>query len=156
MNTNTTTKRSPLSDKHKDALAEGRTHASTVNKYLQALATVKPKRGRKRTIERVKEELATVEQELPEAAAAQRILLIQKRMDLNEELETMQTTSFDITPFEDAFVKVAPVYSAKKKISPAAWKEYGIPNDVLKRAGIIRGRSTNGNGNGNGHKNVKK
>lgn len=154
MSTNTTTKKGPLSDEHKEALAEGRTSGSTVTKYIQALDQVKPKRGRKRTIERVQEELVSVEQELPEAEGAQRVLLIQRRMDLNEELKTMETDSFDIKPLEDAFVKVAPAWSVKKKVSPAAWKELGIPHDVLKRAGIIRGRSTNGNGNG--HKNGKK
>jgi len=38
-------------------------------------------------------------------------------------------------------VKVAKAYSQRKGISYGAWKEFGVPSDVLKKAGITRGAS---------------
>src|SRR5258706_331711 len=43
----TRTKKRPMSDTHKEALAEGRNHARVVGRYLEALEANKPKRGRK-------------------------------------------------------------------------------------------------------------
>ena len=40
---------------------------------------------------------------------------------------------------EAAFVKAAAAYAKRKSISYAAWREVGVPADVLKRAGITRG-----------------
>ena len=56
----TRTKKTPMSDTHKEALAEGRNHARIVGRYLDALEANKPKRGRKRTPDSVKKRLATV------------------------------------------------------------------------------------------------
>lgn len=149
MATSTATKtgRAPLSDEHKKALAEGRTHGRTVQDYLDALTEHKPKRGRKRTIQRVREELEAVEQALPEATSTRRLILLQKQIDLQKELDNAQD-EFDITPLEEAFVKVAKAYSHSKGITYRAWKDVGVAPAVLKRAGITRA----GNGNGNGSK----
>jgi hypothetical protein len=46
-------KRRPMSDEHKEALARGRHEGRVVREYLEALRATKPKRGRKRTPESI-------------------------------------------------------------------------------------------------------
>ena len=135
----TRTKKTPMSDTHKEALAEGRNHARIVGRYLEALEANKPKRGRKRTPDSVKKRLATVGDELKDASGLTRLNLLQERRDLEVELATMQAGTPDLSGLEKEFVKVAKAYSAKKKISYGAWREFGVPADVLKKAGITRG-----------------
>ena len=135
----TRTKKTPMSDTHKEALAEGRNHARIVGNYLDALEANKPKRGRKRTPDSVKKRLTTVTGELKDAGGLTRLNLLQERRDLEVELATMQAGAPDLSELEKEFVKVAKSYSAKKKISYGAWREFGVPADVLKKAGISRG-----------------
>lgn len=135
----TRTKKTPMSETHKEALAEGRNHARIVGQYLDALEANKPKRGRKRTPDSVKKRLATVAEELKEAGGITRLNLLQERRDLEVELATMQAGTPDLSGLEKEFLKVAKAYSAKKKISYGAWREFGVPADVLKKTGITRG-----------------
>jgi len=135
----TRTKKTPMSDTHKEALAEGRNHARIVGSYLDALEANKPKRGRKRTPDSVKKRLTTVTAELKDAGGLTRLNLLQERRDLEVELATMQAGTPDLSELEKEFVKVGKSYSAKKKISYGAWREFGVPADVLKKAGITRG-----------------
>jgi hypothetical protein len=58
-------------------------------------------------------------------------------MDLQKELDTMGTT-VDLSSLESDFVKTASKYAERKGISYAAWRELGVPADVLKKAGISR------------------
>ena len=135
----TRTKKRPMSDTHKEALAEGRNHARVVGRYLEALEANKPKRGRKRTPDTVKKRLATGGEELNNAAGLARLNLLQERRDLEVELAGMQAGTPDLGDLEKEFAKVAKSYSSKKKISYGAWREFGVPADVLKKAGITRG-----------------
>lgn len=132
-------KRGPksLSSEHKAALAEGRTQSRAVRRYLEALEAHKPKRGRQRTPESIKKQLAAVEDELASADPLKRVQLLQKRLDLSEELEA-KTEAVDISSYEQEFVAVAKAYSESKGISYAAWREAGVPASVLKQAGISR------------------
>ena len=134
----TRTKKAPMTDSHKEALAEGRNHARIVGRYLEALEANKPKRGRKRTQESVKKRLNAVAEELKDATGLARLNLLQERRDLEVELATMQAGTPDLSGLEKDFVKVAKAYSAKKKISYGAWREFGVPPETLKRAGITR------------------
>jgi hypothetical protein len=128
-----------MSDSHKEALAEGRNHARIVGRYLEALEANKPKRGRKRTTDSVKKRLDTVAEELENATGLARLNLLQERRDLEVELATMQAGTPDLSGLEKDFVKVAKAYSAKKRISYGAWREFGVPPETLKKAGITRG-----------------
>jgi len=128
-----------MSDTHKEALAEGRNHARIVGRYLEALEANKPKRGRKRTPDSVKKRLESVAAELKEATGLTRLNLLQERRDLEIELATMQAGTPDLTGLEKDFVKVAREYSAKKRISYGAWREFGVSPEALKKAGISRG-----------------
>src|SRR5438132_7166607 len=78
--------RSPMTDAHKAALAEGRDQGRAVRRYLEALESHRPKRGRKRTPESITKRLASIDQRLPSAEALTRLHLVQERMDLERQL----------------------------------------------------------------------
>ena len=127
-----------MSDEHKAAPAKGRTESRIVKEYLEGLRATKPRRGRKRTAETVRKQLAEIEQNLEEAGPLDELLMTQKRRDLESELE-MLSTKVDMKALEEAFVGVAASYSDSKKISYASWRDVGVEASVLKRAGISRG-----------------
>jgi hypothetical protein len=129
--------RTPMSDEHKAALAEGRNQGRSVRRYLEALDLHRPKRGRKRTRESIKKNLDRIEAELASADPLKRLQLIQERLDLTAELEAFDT-KVDLSGLEAEFVKAAAAYSSRKGISYAAWRELGVEPAVLKRAGISR------------------
>ena len=129
--------KSPMSSEHKEALALGREQGRSVRRYLEALELHKPKRGRKRTPESVKKQLAVIETKLPTVDPLTRVQLIQQRMDLQQELDAKQQT-VDLGALEADFVKAAKAYGQRKGISYAAWREAGVDAAVLKRAGISR------------------
>jgi hypothetical protein len=128
-----------MSDEHKAALAEGRNQGRSVRRYLEALDTHKPKRGRKRTSDSMQKRLARIDVELADADPLKRLQLIQERLDLSAELARADT-KVDLTELEQEFVSAAAAYSARKGISYAAWRELGVEAAVLKRAGISRSR----------------
>lgn len=130
--------RTPMSDEHKAALAEGRNQGRSVRRYLEALDAHKPKRGRKRTPDSMQRRLAKIDDELATADPLRRLALIQERIDLNTELENAGT-KVDLSALEKEFVGAAKAYSERKSISYAAWRELGVEAAVLKRAGIGRG-----------------
>ena len=129
--------KNPMSQEHKDALAKGRTEGRIVREYLEGLRATKPKRGRKRTTDNVKNRLEAIETELMDASPVNELLLIQERKDLQAELEAMQVT-IDMNALEEAFIGVAQSYSSSKKISYSSWRDVGVAASVLKRAGITR------------------
>lgn len=129
--------RTPMSDEHKAALAEGRNQGRAVRRYLEALEAHKPKRGRKRTSDSIQKRLGKIDGELAGADPLKRLQLIQERIDLLEELETAEA-KVDLTELEQGFVDAAADYSARKGISYAAWRQLGVEAAVLKRAGITR------------------
>ena len=59
--------RTPMSDEHKTALAEGRDQGRAVRRYLEALEANKPRRGRRRSPESIAKRLAAIETDLPTA-----------------------------------------------------------------------------------------
>lgn len=127
-----------MSEEHKAALAAGRNQSRVVKSYLEALESNKPRRGRRRTPESITKRLAAIDDAWPTADPLKRLALSQERMDLTKELEAMNNT-VDLSKLEAEFVKVAKDYSASKGYTYAAWREVGVPAEVLKRAGISRG-----------------
>ena len=126
-----------VTEEHKAAMAEGRRQGKAVGDYLEALESHRPKRGRKRTPESIDKQLADIDARLASANAITRLSLVQQRLDLVREREAL-AAPVDLTPLEDAFVAVAKAYGERKGISYDAWREIGVPADVLKRAGISR------------------
>ncbi|MGH9188206.1 MAG: hypothetical protein ACRD0U_20760 [Acidimicrobiales bacterium] len=132
-------KRGPksMSDEHKAALAEGRSQGRAIRRYLDALEATKPKRGRKRTADSVKQRLARIDTELATADSLKRLQLVQERLDLQNELSGIGK-SVDLSELEREFANAASGYSQRKRISYAAWRESGVTPAVLKKAGISR------------------
>jgi hypothetical protein len=126
-----------MSAQHKAALAEGRSEGRAVKNYLEALQQNRPRRGRRRTPDSITKRLAAIDVAYAEGSALQQLQLVQERMDLQKELEAMGT-KVDLSALESAFVKTASKYAQRKGISYAAWRELGVPADVLKKAGISR------------------
>ena len=135
------TKKRAMTDEHKSALAEGRNQSKTVGRYLEALEANKPKRGRKRTTDSVKKRLVAVEAELKAASGLQRLTLLQERRNLEVELAGMSAGAPDLSALEKDFVKVAKSYGQRKGITYGAWREFGVPPEVLKKASITRAAS---------------
>lgn len=129
-----------LSSDHKKALAVGREEGRIVRRYLEALEAYRPKRGRKRTVSTVKNRLAQVEVEIPQADAFTRVHLIQERMDLAAELQA-RDASADLAELETAFIKTAKSYGERKGIGYSAWRSSGVSPSVLRQAGISRSNS---------------
>jgi len=130
--------RSPMSDSHKAALAEGRDQGRAVRRYLETIEAFKPKRGRKRTMDSVQKRLAAINEQIHDADALTRLHLVQERMNLEAELAASDNT-VDIQGIEDEFVAAAAPYGSRKGITYAAWRQLGVDPAVLRRAGIKRG-----------------
>ena len=130
-------KKMTMTSAHKRALAEGRELGRAVRNYLDALDQNRPKRGRKRTAESIKRRLDAISKQIADAPPIQRLQLVQERMDLKAELDQLGG-KVDLSSLEREFAKVAKAYSERKGISYAAWREAGVPAEVLKRAGISR------------------
>ncbi len=124
-----------MSATHKAALEAGRTQSRAVRAYLEALEQNAPKRGPKRTLEKVRRELAEVANEMVNADTLRRLELVQKRIDLQTEVARLET-SVDMAALEARFIEVARDYGSRKGISYEAWRAMGVTARVLKAAGI--------------------
>jgi hypothetical protein len=129
--------RTPMSDEHKIALAEGRDQGRAVRRYLEALEANKPRRGRRRSPESITKRLQAIETDLPTADPLKRLHLIQERLDLQAALEASEAGT-DLADLEAQFVAVAASYGERKGITYSAWRELGVPAPVLAQAGISR------------------
>ena len=96
-------KKTPMSDSHKAALAEGRAQGRAVRAYLEALEAHKPKRGRKRTADSMKKRLDQIDVEFVDADPLKRLQLAQERLDLQDELAASENT-VDLAGLEAEFV----------------------------------------------------
>lgn len=126
-----------MSDDHKAALAVGREQGRAVRRYLEALDAQRPKRGRQRSQESMRERLEAIESELAAADPLKRLHLAQERIDLTEAINTTET-AVDLDALQADFVAAAGEYGRRKSITYAAWREVGVPSSVLKQAGISR------------------
>lgn len=126
-----------MSQEHKAALAKGRMEGRVVRDYLEGLRATKPKRGRKRTPDTIRNRLDAVDVELASASPLDELLLVQERSDLETELAA-KSNAIDMNALEAEFVKVAKSYSDSKSISYASWRQVGVDASTLKRADISR------------------
>jgi hypothetical protein len=133
--------RKKMSDEHKAALAKGREQGRAVRDYLAALEQER-KPGRKADKGTVEKRITDVQQRIDEEPdPAKRVELIQRRLDLEEQLVAMQEEA-DLDALEKGFVAAAAEYSERKGISYTAWREAGVPAATLKQAGVRRTRRT--------------
>jgi hypothetical protein len=129
--------KSPMSDDHKAALAQGRRQGAAIRAYIEALENNKPKRGRKRTLESVQTKLQETEAAIGSASGIDRLELMQTRRDLERELAAGDT-SIDLSALEAEFITLASEYSERKGIEYATWREFGVSAATLKAASISR------------------
>ena len=133
-------KKTPMSDDHKAALARGREEGRVVRRYLEALESSRPRRGRKRTPESIKKRLPAIDASLAEADPLSRLHLVEEKQRLESELSHTGET-VDMASLEKSFIKVARVYGERKGISYSAWRTVGVSASVLQQAKIPRSRS---------------
>lgn len=123
-----------MSREHKDALARGRKEAKAIKAYLRAIDERKP--GRSLTKASIQAKLHTVNSRLGAIEdPLQRLDLFQSRLDLQQAMDAMDD-QVDPNQIEAGFVASARSYAERKGISYTAWREYGVPASVLKKAGI--------------------
>ncbi len=127
-----------MTDEHKAALAEGREQGRAVRRYLEALESYRPRRGRKRTPESISKRLADIDHRLAAGPdPLSRLHLTQERMDLQAQISAGES-GVDLEALEAAFVEVAAEYGRRKGITYSAWREAGVEPRVLKAAGVDR------------------
>jgi hypothetical protein len=135
-------KRGPrtMSNAHKAALAEGRQVSAIVDRYLSALHVPK-QRGRKVSLASLQQRLAAAEAKLKHASGVARLTAAQEVRDLKSRLSSVASSGAqDIKSLEAAFVRVAKKFGEKRGIGYGAWRDAGVPAQVLKRAGVRRTR----------------
>ena len=123
-----------MSDEHKRALAQGRTEARAIKAYLEALAARKP--GRPVTKESLEKRITTVNERIASTDNPLEVVdLIQSRLDIEKSLEQVQD-EVQIDVLEGGFLANAASYSERKGVTYTAWREFGVPAAVLRKAGI--------------------
>lgn len=131
--------RRAMTSEHKAALAKGREEGLAVKRYLEALESSKPKRGRKRTPASIDKKISQLETQLASAEPISRLHLLQEIKDLKDERARVDHVE-DLSALEKQFVKVAKSYSARKKIGYGTWRQVGVSAAVLQKAGVARTR----------------
>src|SRR3984893_8250391 len=133
-------KKTPMSADHKAALAKGREEGRVVRRYLEALESNKPRRGRKRTPDSIRKRLATIDTSLPTVDPLSRLHMVEEKQRLEAELSHTGDT-VDMAALEKSFIKVGRIYGERKGISYSAWRTVGVSAAVLQQAKIPRTRS---------------
>jgi hypothetical protein len=127
-----------MTSAHKRALSEGRAMSATVDRYLAAVNTPK-RRGRKVSKATLESRLAQARIDVKTTVGVDRVLAAQAVRDLQSKLAQLNS-SVDVKTLEASFVKIAKSFSENRGIGYAAWRDAGVPPQVLKRAGITRTR----------------
>lgn len=129
----------PMSEAHKAALARGRREAAAIKRYLRALEQRRP--GRPVTLASLQARLEQINSRLEdESDPLKRVDLVQARLDTEQRIDAFEEVDF--SELEDLFAEYGASYSARKGISYSAWREIGVPAELLRRAGIPRTRRT--------------
>ena len=134
------TARRSMSAEHKAALAKGREEGLAVRRYLEALESSRPRRGRRRTPASIERKLSAIDTQLAAADPLMRLHLLQEKKDLQEELGKSGDVQ-ELTDLEKEFVKVAKSYGERKGISYSTWRAAGVSAAVLQKAGVARTRT---------------
>ncbi len=125
-----------MTDDHKAALAKGRREARAIKVYLDALGS--RRRGRPVTPDTLIRRIKDLEERIAlETNPLKAIDLRQARIDAEATLKNANGAA-DLGSLEAGFVRHAKVYSRRKNISYAAWREAGVPPAVLAKSGIAR------------------
>lgn len=123
-----------MSDEHKAALAQGRKESRAIKAYLEALEARRPGRpvskdSLQKRLDKVNEKLGSTENPL------ETVDLIQSKLDIEKALAQVENAQ-DFAALESGFAENVASYSERKGVSYTAWREFGVPAAVLKKAGI--------------------
>jgi uncharacterized protein YicC (UPF0701 family) len=122
------------------AVAEDRTMSATVNRYLAAVTAPK-RRGRKVSKATLEQRLERAQETVRTATGVEKLLAARDARSLTARLSQMTAAdSVDVQRLEAEFVKVAKRFSENRGITYGAWRDAGVPAQVLKRAGVARTR----------------
>jgi len=128
-----------LSASHKRAMAEGRRLSTVVDRYLAALNTRKPA-GRRVSTATLRARLVDARTGAARASGVERLVAAQAVRDLQGKLAQRAAKVVDLPALEAEFVKVAKKFGEKRGVGYGAWRDAGVPPQVLKRAGVKRTR----------------
>jgi hypothetical protein len=127
-------RRMAMSKEHKEALARGRLEARSIKAYLTALEARKP--GRPVTRESLEQRLARVNGKLgSETDPLKRLDLLQSKVDIEHTLGSAEKGA-NLDELSAGFVTHAKSYSERKGISYTTWRQFGVPAELLRKAGI--------------------
>jgi hypothetical protein len=113
----------------------------TVDRYLAAVNTPK-RRGRKVSKATLERRLTEARARVRSATGVERVLSAQDARDLKAKLAELNSVKgVDVKTLEVAFVKMAKRFGDNRGITYGAWRDAGVPAQVLKRAGVARTRS---------------
>lgn len=126
--------RMAMSDEHKEALARGRKEARAIKAYLSALESRKPgrpvsKESLQRRMEKVSQKLEATDNPL------ETVDLIQSKIDIERSFAELGNAQ-DMDSLEARFIENVAPYAERKGVSYTAWREFGVPASVLRKAGI--------------------
>lgn len=123
-----------MSDEHKAALAQGRKESRAIKAFLEALEARRP--GRPVSKDSLQKRLEKVNEKLESAAnPLETVDLIQSKLDIEKALAQVENAR-DFHALEAGFIENVASYSERKGVSYTAWREFGVPAAVLKKAGI--------------------
>jgi hypothetical protein len=128
-----------VTDAHKEAMAAGRREAAVVNRYVRILGERKGRQVRIDTDD-LKTRLAEAEARLHSARGVERVVAAQEVRDLRAQLEAAPAADSERAVLEQEFVRIAKRFSERRGITYGAWRDVGVPVEVLERAGISRRR----------------
>jgi hypothetical protein len=111
-----------------------------IRAYLKALEASKAPQPRgRRTVEYLQRKIDAVPAEMEAASdPLKKVKLAQERLELQAELES-RTAVQELDKLEAVFVENAAQMSLEHGLSYAAWRDVGVPSQVLSKAGIKRG-----------------
>lgn len=131
-----------VTDEHKAAMKRGRQISAAVDAYLKAVDQPK-RRGRPVSLDELKQRRDKANDELAASDGLARLKLLQTIRDLEDRIATLeQGSSADLEALEARFVEVAAEFATSQGIDYSTFRRYGVPADVLKRAGIRRTRTS--------------
>jgi hypothetical protein len=115
--------------------------SATVDRYLAAVTTPK-RRGRKVSTAMLEQRLVSARARFKTAAGVEKVLAAQEIRDLQAKIAQQRSaTGVDVRSLEASFVRIAKRFSENRGIAYGAWRDAGVPAQVLKRAGVARTRS---------------
>lgn len=129
-------KKSGMSAEHKAALAKGRVQSRAIRDYLNMLE--QDGRRSNMSADQLNAKIHELHSRIDETDdPARRVELIQRRIDLEEQLNSVEDAP-DSDALEKGFIDAVKEYSERKGLSYFAWREVGVPAAILRAAGMAR------------------